>query len=172
MSTPTPVSPPPGWYADPAGSGRHRWWDGRGWTDYFTDEWWRGAIVQPPLPAGARVDTLWIWLLVAAPLLTLMHLGGVLGLLPYALSVLLAALDRRALGRLGVVRPFHWAYAFIPAPVYLIGRTVVLRRRVGRGLAPLLTWLAMIAAVIVLGGLAAVVIAVTHAHPALPRMSS
>lgn len=26
--------PPAGWYADPAGSGKERWWDGRGWSDH------------------------------------------------------------------------------------------------------------------------------------------
>ena len=30
MSTPTP-----GWYADPAGSGRLRWWSGTEWTEQF-----------------------------------------------------------------------------------------------------------------------------------------
>lgn len=25
---------PPGWYADPGGSGRQRWWDGTRWTDH------------------------------------------------------------------------------------------------------------------------------------------
>lgn len=30
MSTPTP-----GWYADPAGSGRLRWWNGSEWTEQF-----------------------------------------------------------------------------------------------------------------------------------------
>lgn len=25
--------PPPGWYLDPSGSGKSRWWDGRQWTD-------------------------------------------------------------------------------------------------------------------------------------------
>jgi Protein of unknown function (DUF2510) len=26
---------PPGWYADPAGSGRQRYWDGQQWTDNY-----------------------------------------------------------------------------------------------------------------------------------------
>jgi len=31
--SPTPFRPPPGWYPDPAGGDRQRWWDGRSWCD-------------------------------------------------------------------------------------------------------------------------------------------
>jgi hypothetical protein len=180
VSVPTPL-PAPGWYPDPAGTSRRRWWDGRAWTDYFADGGWDGVIAQPPLPAGARVNTVWIWLYVFLPVLSIalslvldqagaarraaevatrsdgvvvvqsgVQLGAQgIGLLLYGVGVLLAALDWRALARVGVVRPFHWAFAFIPAPVYIIGRTVVLRRRVRRGMAPLWAWIAVTLASIV-----------------------
>jgi hypothetical protein len=55
----------------------------------------------------------------------------------YALFVVLAALDYRALRMRGVPRPFHWAWAFLAGLIYIIGRTVVVRRRTGSGMAPL-----------------------------------
>jgi hypothetical protein len=30
----TPVSPQPGWYADPSGQASWRWWDGQRWTEH------------------------------------------------------------------------------------------------------------------------------------------
>ncbi len=192
MSIETPL-PAPGWYADPAGTSRRRWWDGRAWTDSFADGGWDGAVEQPPLAAGARVNSVWIWIYVLTPIITIVtsllpgpaadapsqvlrsptgvtetniqfvHLGasGLLGIGLYGLGVVMALLDWRALGRLAVVRPFHWAYAFIPAPVYIIGRTVVLRRRVRRGMAPLWTWIAVFVASIVIGVVHASVVAAT-----------
>ncbi|MCU1551458.1 MAG: hypothetical protein JWR36_2018 [Glaciihabitans sp.] len=70
-----------------------------------------------------------------------------LGLLGYAASVVFGWLDWRTLKARGVPSPFHWAWSFLEAPlVYIIGRSVVVRRRTGRGLGPL--WL-LIAVVVV-----------------------
>lgn len=32
---PAPIGPPAGWYSDPAGTGRTRWWDGTMWTEHL-----------------------------------------------------------------------------------------------------------------------------------------
>jgi hypothetical protein len=65
---------------------------------------------------------------------------GYIGLswLLVGVSILFAGLDWRELKARGVPQPFHWAYAFFALAgagvfVYLIGRTVVLRRRTGNG---------------------------------------
>ncbi|WP_404446463.1 DUF2510 domain-containing protein [Microbacterium marinum] len=66
--------------------------------------------------------------------------------LSLAASVLFAWLDARALRRRGIERPFGWGWAVLvfvaTLGVYIVGRTVVVRRRTGRGWAPLWGWLA------------------------------
>ncbi len=62
--------------------------------------------------------------------------GGV-GLPVYAANVVMAHLDWRRLKRVGVVRPFHWAWGFL-STIYVIGRTVVVRKVVpGSSIAPI-----------------------------------
>jgi hypothetical protein len=60
-----------------------------------------------------------------------------LGFVFYGLTVVFAALDVRELTRRGVQQPFHWAFAFLTSIVYVIGRSVVVKRRTDGGLAPL-----------------------------------
>ncbi len=87
-------------------------------------------------------------------------IGGILAisLLSYVfigLSILFAWLDWRELRRRGVERPFHWAFAFlalvISIGVYIIGRTVVLKRETGSGLTALWVWIATIVLSFVIG---------------------
>ena len=64
----------------------------------------------------------------------------------YGIYVVLAVIDRRALINRGVPSPFHWGWTFLSSLVYIIGRSVVVRRRTGAGLAPL--WLYIVAYVV------------------------
>lgn len=69
------------------------------------------------------------------PAAALMQLFNVL---VYAATVVLAYFDWRTLKARGIVRPFHWAWAFLLSPIlYVIGRSVVVHRRSGRGYLPM-----------------------------------
>ena len=77
-----------------------------------------------------------------------------------AVTVLFGVLDYRALVRAGVPRPFHWAwalFAFVNAPVYIVGRSIIARRRTGSGLIPMVInlafWLATIVIAIVVASI-------------------
>jgi len=77
-----------------------------------------------------------------------------LGYLLMGVGVLLGWLDWRELRRRGVPKPFHWAWGFFAFAgagtlVYLIGRSVVVRRRTGRGLAPLWTGIVVYIAIVI-----------------------
>ncbi|WP_350347920.1 DUF2510 domain-containing protein [Agromyces sp. G08B096] len=192
-----------GWYPDPAGSGGQRWWDGTGWTSHVAPPVVApasaaaapAAPVAPPapaapaaqpyrpelvggdiqVPASTPTGTVWIWLLIFVPLVSLLPLflwdplSSMSGALtqPYAapfatfldpgyllitglswvvygVSVWFAFLDSAALARLGYARRFHWAWTFLSSLVYVIGRSVVVRRQAGgRGLGPLWTVVAV-----------------------------
>lgn len=76
----------------------------------------------------------------AVSILAFYAISWTLGLVVWALQVVGAFRDYRHLLSVGAVRPFHWAFAFIPyALVYLIGRHVVLRKMVRTSGAPLWT---------------------------------
>ncbi len=157
---------PPGWYPDPAGTGRLRWWDGSAWTDQFSTPPQQGpyaghyaaspyaagpyvnvpaAVQRPFISRDAPVYNPLIWaitLLPLVPTLLLLFWNPELrfitvgrqqtptldpfsifspayfmllfsGFLAYAASVLLAYFDSERLKRIGVVRPFHWAWSFL-----------------------------------------------------------
>lgn len=64
----------------------------------------------------------------------------------WAGTIALAYFDSKALASRGIERPFHWALSFIPsygAMVYVIGRSVVVKRRTGTGLGPLWAFIAV-----------------------------
>ena len=69
---------------------------------------------------------------------TLLSLGSSLVLI--AVQVGLAIADQRTLRHRGIVRPFAWGWVFLN-PTYIIGRHVVVRRRVRGSLAPLWVWI-------------------------------
>jgi Protein of unknown function (DUF2510) len=115
-------------------------------------------LVRPVLGPNASVHSLFIWLVVSLPLVSAIvsfawyptisfetvngrpfpnyasiyspgyFLVVFVGLLAYAAIVVFAYLDWRQLGRDGVVRPFHWAFAFIASIVYVIGRSVIVNK--------------------------------------------
>ena len=83
---------------------------------------------------------------------------SLVGLVLAGVHVLLAYFDFRRLRATGVERPFHWAWAFfgfisgLGVLVYVIGRSVIVFRRSGRGLAPLWVGIAVVVVELVLGG--------------------
>ena len=72
----------------------------------------------------------------------------------YAGTIVLAYFDSKTLLARGIPKPFPWALAFIPSygsMVYVIGRSVVVRRRTGSGIAPMWVYLAIFVAGFVAG---------------------
>jgi len=68
------MSAPAGWYPDPYGGALRRYWDGTTWTAHV-EQPAAQAVRTPPeqlrAPAGTRPDTVWIWLIVAVPLVSM-----------------------------------------------------------------------------------------------------
>lgn len=70
---------------------------------------------------------------------------NVLGIVAWALGILLAFLDWRELKKRRVDKPFHFAWSILLSLVYVIGRSIVVKRRIGTGLAPMWTAIALTA---------------------------
>lgn len=122
-----------------------------------------GRRAQQPDLEGVDTDTQPMWAIAFLPLVDSLialipaqfngfapdptPVGVALNLVTAALSlglvvveVLLAVADRRLLTQRGLIRPMHPAWAILD-PVYVIGRAVVVRRRVGGSLKPLWVWI-------------------------------
>ena len=89
----------------------------------------------------------------AAPSLAILSL---LDLVFYIATILFPILDWRDLEKRGVPKPFHWSWSLfvflVGSPiVYVIGRTVVVKRRTGAGLAPLWVFIATGAVYVITG---------------------
>lgn len=104
-----------------------------GWLSASPDP---AADMEALLPYAVQVFSTFLW-----PMLV--------GWLVYAATVVSSWLDHRTLRARGIERPFAWPWAFLGSTVYLVGRSVIVRRRTGRGLAPLWTGVAVYAANIV-----------------------
>ncbi|UYY81853.1 DUF2510 domain-containing protein [Arthrobacter sp. YA7-1] len=172
------VPPGPGWYPDPAGSGRSLWWNGTNWSGYLAPS--QPAVAsgrwRPLISPQAPVYNALVWPIVAAPLAAVLlqaavwnpvprfvYIQGVrtldpfsiytpgyfisagVGLLVYAGTVVAAYFDWKKLQQAGVVLPFHWAWAFLNLIVYVIGRSVIVRKVApGRGLDPVWTLIGVV----------------------------
>lgn len=175
----TPAAPP-GWYPVAAGQSLQRYWDGAVWTDHTYDPtpqplrapegtntntlWMWLLCIGGPVASMAMIIFEGFWLssfanvdftdpssaasFVYSPTYFLLIASGwiVAGLL-----VVVGWLDRRVLLAAGVPNPFHWAWSFLGSIVYVIGRSVVVKRRTGQGLAPLWVFVALEGATFVLG---------------------
>lgn len=61
-----------------------------------------------------------------------------LGWAAWIAGIVIAYFDWARLRRIGVERPFHWAFAFLTVIVYVIGRSVIVRKVAApRGLVPI-----------------------------------
>jgi len=170
MTTPSTPTTPAGWYPDPAGTPRSRWWDGTQWTESYHDPLAAAQVGGLALKAPEGVAVYNPFVLAQLGLLVVSFLSiflafnpatidsalypssatginplevisNLLGFVTYAAWVVLAYFDHRTLKAAGVPQPFHWAWAFLSALVYLIGRGVVMRRRTGKGMATM--WIAI-----------------------------
>ncbi len=111
---------PEGWYPDPFGSGRSRWWDGERWSEYVRagrDVEWDPAPTEEVVPRSPGLPGLWVALL-----------GTVVGLgAGLTISGLLHAADEPG------GRPAELGLSALGLWVGLVGACVYVSRRRGTG---------------------------------------
>ena len=141
MTTPSTPTTPAGWYPDPAGTPRSRWWDGTQWTENYHDPLAAAQVGGLALKAPEGVAVYNPFVLAQLGLLVVSFLSiflafnpatidsalypssatginplevisNLLGFVTYAAWVVLAYFDHRTLKAAGVPQPFHWAWAF------------------------------------------------------------
>lgn len=77
---PNASAPGPGWYPDPAGSGRLQWWNGSAWTGQFNAPQFEATAPRHPVAPRRRISdrtpvyNAYIWTIVALPLVPLILL--------------------------------------------------------------------------------------------------
>jgi hypothetical protein len=70
-------TPGPGWYPDPAGSGRLQWWDGTAWTGHVSGSRPGGSSEpRPRISNSTPVYNPFIWLIVTLPIIPLILLAS------------------------------------------------------------------------------------------------
>jgi hypothetical protein len=163
---------PPGWYPVAAGQSLQRYWDGTAWTEHTYDPapaplrapegtnpttvWVWLLAIAAPLVEFALLQFEFSWFTSFAnadfsdpsSLYSQIYTPSYFVLIAgswvlYAALVVVGWLDYRRLRALGVPRPFHWAWSFLSGIVYMIGRSVVVKRRTGTGLTPLWFFIAL-----------------------------
>jgi hypothetical protein len=113
-----------------------------------TNTWPIWVIAALPLLAALNNLVPWPNASMAAPLLTLAVASIVLSFSFFIAVIVLAWLDSRILLQRGVRRPMSWGWAVLEG-VYVVGRSVVVRRRARGSLAPLWLWIASTVVLIV-----------------------
>lgn len=157
----------PGWYPDHAVPGQERWWDGSVWTTQVSGGPSQPmSTTGDQAPAGTSPYNRQIWAIVGIyGAMSILGIGivywmftnvslmldetafigvqlglGAVGLAAWVITGFLAYSDEKDLASRGVPKPFGWAFVCIPSygpTIYIIGRSVVVRRRTGSGMAPM-----------------------------------
>ena len=121
---------PAGWYPDPAGYPRSRWWDGAHWTMHLNRPFAADALESAGAPRSPEEQ---LAILLSPSLIAFFIIGFTA---PWV-TIFCAYRDWRGLQSAQLAQPFHWAWSFLTLsgyPVYSIGRAIVTNRRAKQGM--------------------------------------